>query len=190
MGLPPQTYEDAEMYKVIPNAKWFHTSYAQNVSSRMNSLKASITPVFGEVLKIDATEIVCKKLARECANSASLALNIGNERGEIVQSVPISSESTLSLQPLANGFVKHYLEAKVDPAKLLYTDRDCCSKNRPSKFEILVEAWDQMNVRLDMWHVMRCLSVECCLESHSLYGAFMLSGCILEYGIAQITVTC
>ena len=168
MGLPPQTYEEAVMYKVIPNAKWFLASYARDVWSRLESLKASITSVFGDVLKIDATKKVCKKLAGECAHSASFALNIGNERGEIVQSVLISSESTLSLQPLANGLVKRYLEAKVDPPKLLYTDRDCCSETGPSKFEILFEAWDQMKIRLDIWHFMCRLSVGCCSESHPL----------------------
>ena len=183
LHLPSQTYDEAEVFKVMPSAKWFLASYARDVWTRLEQLKAAITSVFGKILKIDATKKICRKLAGEVAKSASFALNVGNERSEIVQSILISSESILSLQPMADGLVKRYSNAGVDPPLILYTDRDCCSETGPSKFKVLFCSWNLLSVRLDIWHYMRRLALGCSSESHPLYGVFMsrLSGCIFEW---------
>ena len=94
-------------------------------------MKASVTSVFGQIFKIDGTKKICRKLAGEVANSANFALNVGNERGEILQSVMTSSEAVTSLQPFADGLVNRYSAANVDSPVLLYTDRDCCSEFGP-----------------------------------------------------------
>ena len=71
-------------------------------------------------------------------DSANWATNIGNERGEIVQSVLTVSEGLDSLQPLADGLVDRYQRAGVDPPVLMYTDRDCCSLQGKSRLEVCV----------------------------------------------------
>ena len=146
-------------------------------------MKASVTSVFGQILKNDGTKKICRKPAGEVANSANFALNVGNERGEILQSVMTSSEAVTSLQPLADGLVNHYSAANVDPPVLLYTDRDCCSESGPSKFQVFFAAWESLQIRLDIWHFMHHLPVGCSSESHPLYGVFMscISGCIFEW---------
>ena len=183
MRLPPQKYEAADEFKVVPSPKWFLACYSRDVWTRLESLKASVTSVFGQILKIDGTKKICRKLAGEVANSANFALNVGNERGEILQSVMTSSEAVTSLQPLADGLVNRYSAANVDPPVLLYTDRDCCSESGPSKFQVLFGAWESLQIHLDIWHFMRRLAVGCSSESHPLYGVFMsrISGCIFEW---------
>ena len=115
MRLPPQKYEAADEFKVVPSPKWFLACYSRDVWTRLESLKASVTSVFGQIWKIDGTKKICRKLAGEVANSANFALNVGNKRGEILQSVMTSSEAVSSLQPLADGLVNRYSAANVDP---------------------------------------------------------------------------
>ena len=109
------------------------TAYVRDVWSRLPALQASITSIFGAILKIDSTKKVVKKLQGSAANSASWATNIGNERGEVLISVLTQSESIKSLSNTINGLMDHYMKASVDPPILLYTDRDCCSQHGKSK---------------------------------------------------------
>ena len=61
--------------------------YARDVLSRLPQLLATCTAIFGDVLKIDSTKQVCKKLQGIVAGSASCCTNIGNKRGEVLISV-------------------------------------------------------------------------------------------------------
>ena len=116
------------------------------------------------------------------ANTASWATNIGNERGEVLQSVLTVSEGAQSLQALADGLVKRYQKAGQPTPVLMYTDRDCCCDTGPSKYEKLFAQWT-LQIRLDIWHFMRRIAGGITSESHPLYGPFMsqLSGCIFEW---------
>ncbi len=73
--------------------------------------KAAITNTFGLILKIDATQKVCRKLAADAAFSANFCVNVGNEKGEILQSVLTSSESASAIQPIADGLMDRYAKA-------------------------------------------------------------------------------
>eukprot|EP00794_Sanderia_malayensis_P021122 gene21122-23194_t len=176
-------FEPVEAFKSLPPASWFLAAYARDVWSRRESLKASLSSVFGSILKIDATKKTCRKLAGNDANSANCVLNVGNERGEIVQCVVTSSESLSSLQPMADGLMDRYAAASVEPPVVIYTDRDCCSASGLSKYQQLFNRWSSVEIRLDIWHFMRRLASGCCTESHSLYSTFMsrISRCIFEW---------
>lgn len=84
MSSPP-TYQPVQEFKAIPTAQWFLSTYARDVMSRMDSLKGTITSAFGEVLKVDSTKKILKKLAGDIRESASWVTNIGNEYGGILQ---------------------------------------------------------------------------------------------------------
>ncbi|XP_057300249.1 uncharacterized protein LOC130630686 [Hydractinia symbiolongicarpus] len=172
------SYDVADSFRVLPQSKWFLAAFARDVWSRMDSVKAAITSVFGVVLKIDSTKKILKKLSGEAKGSASWVTNVGNEYGAILQSVVTSSESNESLKKMADGIVDRYAKANVTPPIILYTDRDCCCYNGPSKFNVLFSAWPNLTVKLDIWHFMRRISFGCTSESHPLYGVFMakLSG--------------
>lgn len=54
-------------------------------------------------------------------------MNVDNERGEVLLSVPTTSESVESVKSLADGLTARYKEAQQPPPQVLYTDRDCCT---------------------------------------------------------------
>ncbi|KAK2190156.1 hypothetical protein NP493_87g00020 [Ridgeia piscesae] len=111
---------------------------------------------------------------------AAWATNVGNE---VLITVLTESESAHGLEPLARGLVDRYRRAGQPRPLVLYTDRDCCTQDGPSKLVALFEGWEGMTVRLDIWHFMRRIAVGVTSESHPLYGMFMqrISGCIFEW---------
>jgi hypothetical protein len=181
---PPVEYERAKELKDLPTAKWFLACYVRDVYNRLESLKAVTTSVLGSILKIDSTKKMTKKLQGIDINTASWVTNVGNERGQVLNSIVTTSESTASLQPLADGLMSRFEKAGVQPPVLLYTDRDCCSSQEgESKYQLLFHAWPNLLIRLDIFHFMRRCAVGCTSESHPLYGIFMasLSRCIFEW---------
>ena len=117
------------------------------------------------------------------AASVSMATNVGNERGEVLITVFTESESAHGLEPLARGLVDRYRRAGQPRPLVLYTDKDCCTQDGPSKLVAPFEGWEGKTVRLDIWHFMRRIAVGVISESHPLYGTFMqrISGCIFKW---------
>ena len=170
---PVPLYRAAPSFPTFSGARWFLSVYVRDVWSRLPALLAAATSVYGSILKIDSTKKITKKLQGKAANTAAWCTNVGNERGELVVSVLTASESWESLQRLADGLVERYQSVGQPAPRLLYTDRDCCCGSGPSKFMSLFESWDQLQVRLDIWHWMRRMGGGCTTESHPLYGIFM-----------------
>ena len=51
--------------------------YAQDVMQRIEEVKSNITSLMGNILKIDSTKKVVKKLAGESSKTAMWATNVG-----------------------------------------------------------------------------------------------------------------
>ena len=98
--------------------------------------------------------------------------NVGNERGEVLITVLTESESDDGLAPLARGLVDRYRRAGRPRPLVLYTDRDCCRQDGPSKLVALFDGWEGMPVRLDVWHFMHRIALGVTSESHPLYGTW------------------
>lgn len=179
----PYDFPEPPRFKDIPKSKWFLACYVRDVWSRLDYIKASITSTYGSVLKIDSTKKICKKLAGQDANTASWVTNVANERGEILQSVVTTSESSVLLKDMADGLMKRYRKANEPQPTVMYTDRDCCSINESSKLSTLFHEWADLEIRLDIWHFMRRIAVCVTSESHPLYATFMgqLSDCIFVW---------
>ena len=184
LALP--SYQRPSPFPSFPSARWFLAAYVRDVWSRMDVLLATATSTHGSILKVDSIKKICKKLQGADANTANWMTNVGNERGEIVVSVLTSSERAAALQPMGDGLIRRYDIHHQSPPKVLYTDRDCCSKDDQSKYGVLFHEWD-LCVRLDVWHYMRRLASGCTSESHPLYGTFMshLSAAIFEWDRAN-----
>ena len=177
------SYATAESFKMLPQAQWFISAYARDVWSRLDVCRADITSVFGEILKIDSTKKILKKLAGVSRGTATWVTNVGNEYGAILQCVLTSSESNDGLETMAEGLMQRYKDANVPPPVVLYTDNKCCSQEGDSKYKKLFWKWENLEVRLDIWHFMRRIALGCTTESHPLYGPFMakLSAAIFEW---------
>ena len=87
---------------------WFLKVYAKDILRRLPHILATCTAVVGNVLKIDSTEKVCRKLQGRGAGTASWCTNGGNERGEILTSVLTESEKLDGLHPMAVGLIRRY----------------------------------------------------------------------------------
>ena len=130
--------------------------------------------MYGSVLKIDSTKKVCKKLQGSAANTASWAINVGNERGEVVVSVLTQSKGSESLQRMAEGLVRRYEKAGQEPPQLLYTDRDCCSQSGPSKYQVSQCCPYKGSQGLQQNALSVCLCRCCSLSGMALQSAMIL----------------
>ena len=92
----------------VSSVKWFLVCYVWDVYRQINLLKASAMTVFGTVLKIDSIKKRMRKLTWMEEGCAKWMTNVRNERGKILVTVLTDSESTRSLQPMANGLVKRF----------------------------------------------------------------------------------
>lgn len=92
------------------------------------------------------------------------------------------------LLPMCSGLVERYRRAGEAPPQVLYVDCDCCSATRNGKAAAMFSEWDQLIVRLDVWHFMRRFAVGVTTDSHPLYGPFMkgLTACIFEWDASDV----
>lgn len=58
LGLSPVKYEPEIAYQSPPTEQWFLAVYTRDVFARLPILKASLTSIFGQILKIDSTKQV------------------------------------------------------------------------------------------------------------------------------------
>jgi len=151
--------------------------YLRDVMDHVVDVKASLTSTFGSILNLDSTKKLTRKLAGAAACSAQWATDVGNEYGQVLQCVLTTSEGG-GLQ-MARGLVRRYQDAGVEPPKAIYVDRDYCGQSVRKLFH----GWEDIIIRLDIWHFMRRLAHGVRTESHQLYGVFMarLSSCIFEW---------
>jgi len=184
VGLPYKetTYEELPKFEPLQGPKWFLAVYIFDVLSRSDLLKASATSVLGNIIKIDSTKKVTRKLQGKAQGCACWSTNVGNETGAVLLSLFTSSESNNNLDRAASGLMDRYESAQHPPPAVLYTDRDCCKEGGPSKYQRLFHKWSALIVRLDSWHFIRRLAKACVNESHPLYSVYMglLSNAIFE----------
>nr|XP_055056883.1 uncharacterized protein LOC129441130 [Misgurnus anguillicaudatus] len=125
---------------------------------------------------MDSTKKVTKKLAGAAAGTAAWCTIVGNEHGQVLVSVLTAAEGH-GLHPMAAGLMKHYREAGEAAPKVMYVDRDCCSLNGKSQVKVMFSEWDELEVRLDIWHFMRRFAAGVKTEAHPLYGTL----CIFQW---------
>src|SRR4029434_6424987 len=97
---------------------------------------------------------VTKKLAVGAAGTAPWITNMGNEYGQVLMSVLTAAEGG-GLANIAAGLIAPDCEAGKAPPKVLYVDRDCCVIVGQSKTAEMFHEWHGLEVRLDVWHLMR-----------------------------------
>eukprot|EP00057_Strongylocentrotus_purpuratus_P014295 XP_011668769.1 PREDICTED: uncharacterized protein LOC105440394 [Strongylocentrotus purpuratus] len=161
------TFEKPVEMPKLPTAAWLLTVFCSDILSRIEEVKASITSIFGRVLKLDSTKKMVKKLAGHADKTAAWVTNVGNEYGQVLMSV------------LTEGIIRRYADAGVAPPELLYVDRDCCNTN--SRLRRKFEALQDMTIRSDIWHRMRRLATGCSTDSHQLYNDHRRVSTLMNY---------
>ncbi|KAL1264929.1 hypothetical protein QQF64_002956 [Cirrhinus molitorella] len=179
LGNSPPVFAEPPLLPALPKPKWLLAVYARDVLGRLHEVKAKITSVLGCVLKMDSTKKVTKKLAGAASGTAAWCTNVGNEHGQVLVSVLTAAEGH-GLDAMAAGLMKRSRDAGEAAPKVMYMDRDCCSQHGQSRVKVMFSEWDELEVRLDIWHFMRRFAAGVTTEAHPLYGIFMarLSACI------------
>jgi hypothetical protein len=79
----PVSFQPPPAPQKIPSRKFFVNVFCRDVMSRLEEVNASLTSVFGRILKVDSTKKVVRKLQGTAANTAAWASNVGNEHGQV-----------------------------------------------------------------------------------------------------------
>ncbi|KAG7454080.1 hypothetical protein MATL_G00263900 [Megalops atlanticus] len=186
-GAAPQASLALPPMHPVPGVSWLISVYVRDALTRLDETKARVTSIFGDILKMDSSKKVTKKLAGGAAGTAAWVTNVGNEHGQVLMSVLTAAEGD-GLADMAAGLMRRYRAAGEAPPKVLYVDRDCCVTVGRSKTAQTFHEWHELVVRLDVWHLMRRFARGVTTDSHQLYGPFMarLSLSIFEWDAEDV----
>ena len=120
--------------------RWIMSVYTRDILRRLPQILATCTGIFGSVLKFDSTKKVCKNLQGMAAGSASWCTNVGNEKGEVLESVLTESEGMEGLHPMAIGLIER-LAKKVVILVTRRLDTRRLDKILPLSFTLTGIAW-------------------------------------------------
>ena len=82
------------------------TSVHKGCVQQATPFKAAATSVYGQIIKIDLTKKICRKLKGAAAGTATWQTNVGNKKGEVLISMVTDSQALVSLQPTADGLMR------------------------------------------------------------------------------------
>ncbi|XP_051795185.1 uncharacterized protein LOC110962328 isoform X2 [Acanthochromis polyacanthus] len=108
-SLIPVTCQEPPEPVAVPTNRWLMTVYAKDIISRMDHIKATITSVFGSILKMDSTKKITKKLAGAAKGTALWLTSVSNELGQILISVLTTQEGPGLDVMVADLFRRHWL---------------------------------------------------------------------------------
>ncbi|XP_030248701.1 uncharacterized protein LOC115566827 isoform X3 [Sparus aurata] len=189
-SLLPVKFQDPPEPIDIPSHRWMLAVYGRDILTRLDHIKASITCIFGSVLKMDSTKKITKKLSGIAKGTALWLTSVSNERCQILISVLTAQEGS-AVDTMATDLIRRYSDAGVAPPQLLYVDCDCCREgSEPTKLQKRFGGWPDLIVKLDIYHFMRRLAAGCTKDAHPLYPMFMakLSVCIFEWDRGDVAL--
>ncbi|CAL8333455.1 unnamed protein product [Merluccius merluccius] len=82
----------------VPTVLWLINVYVRDTLTRLDETRARVTSVFGDLLKMDSTKKITKKLAGGAARTAAWVTNVGNEYGELIGVEYLFSQTGAVLQ--------------------------------------------------------------------------------------------
>ena len=171
MNLPPQKHQNLPPMHIIPGTEFFSLIKQKDVYIRLNSeLLPAISSIGGNILKVDGTKRCLSKLNNLARKSAGWVHNVGNEFGQLLQSVVTQGEDSQYLRKMWVKIIKRYHRNGWKPPLLLYCDRDCCRQDGGNLYLDLfdptgeefndialsteeIEGWRKVIVILDLSHV-------------------------------------
>ena len=132
---------------------------------------------------------ITKKLTGTAQGTALWLSSVGNEYGQILMSV-LTAQEGAGLDQMAEGLMRRFAQAGVDPPVALYVDCGCCAEAEKTKLQARFSEWPNLIVRLDIWHFMRRLAIACTTHAHQLYPTFMsqVSACIFEWDAGDMAL--
>ncbi|XP_057199998.1 uncharacterized protein LOC130560305 [Triplophysa rosa] len=93
--------------------------------------------------------VITKKLAGTARGTGLLLTSVGNEFGQVLNSV-LTAQEGAGLDKMVDGLVKRYQQAGVDPPAVLYVDCGCCAEVGETKLKARFSGWPDLLIRLNI----------------------------------------
>ena len=115
-----------------------------------------------------------------------MAAGLQQRYGQVLITVLTDSEGE-GLLDMAAGLQQRYSKSGVAPPKLLSVDRDCHALMGKGKTAAMFSQWDELIVRLDVWHLIRRLARGVTTESsgsdHRELCSLFVAALLLHVGV-------
>ncbi|KAL0153055.1 hypothetical protein M9458_051654 [Cirrhinus mrigala] len=169
----------------LPCARVLRRAHMIMEMERMPVYRTSILSVTGEILCIDGTRKVLKKIYGDGQGTMQYVTSVLNEWGQFLTTVVVAAESEGCYRRMAKGLMGRFERAKAPAPTVIYADNNCCRDSGSSFLENLFGDWVQKGtvVRLDIRHWLHRWDAVVIKQSHAKYGVFMsaLAGAVLAY---------
>ncbi|XP_013407000.1 uncharacterized protein LOC106171268 [Lingula anatina] len=174
----------------LPSSRVLRRAHLVMEMEKIPEYRASILSTTGEILCIDGTKQILKKVYGDGRGSLQYVTSILNEWGQFLTTVVVASESEECYRRMARGLIERFKRADAPAPRVLYTDNNCCRDGGESFYETLFSDWveEGMVVRLDIRHWLHRWDSVVIKQSHAKYGVFMsaLAGAVLAFNKADL----
>jgi len=110
----------------LPSERCLRKAHLLQEMEKLPDYRAAVLSVTGEILCIDGTKQVLKKLMGAEHEDMQFVTSVLNEWGQFLTTVVVASESEGSYRRLASGLVSRFRRAQCPAPKIIYTDNNCC----------------------------------------------------------------
>ncbi|XP_023820146.1 uncharacterized protein LOC105355868 isoform X2 [Oryzias latipes] len=122
----PGQYTPPLQQSRLPSARVLRRAHMISEMEKMSVYRSSILSVTGEILCIDGTKQLLKKIYGDGQATLQYLTSVLNEWGQFVTTVVVASESEESYRRLARGLTARFKRAQEPAPKILYADTHCC----------------------------------------------------------------
>ncbi|XP_073715797.1 uncharacterized protein [Misgurnus anguillicaudatus] len=173
-----------------PSARVLRRAHLILEMEKMPVYRDQILSTTGEILCIDGTRKILKKIYGDGQGTMQYVTSVLNEWGQFLTTVVVASESEGCCARMARGLVARFRRANAPAPKVVYADNNCCRDSGPSFLENLFGDWVKRGtvIRLDIRHWLHRWDAVVIKQSHAKYGAFMsaMAGAVLAYNKADM----
>ncbi|KAK7912719.1 hypothetical protein WMY93_012930 [Mugilogobius chulae] len=179
------TYTPPFPQSPLPSARVLRRAHMIMEMEKMPVYRASILSVTGEILCIDGTRKVLKKIYGDGQGTMQYVTSVLNEWGQFLTTVVVAAESEGCYKRMAKGLTARFQRANAPAPAVIYADNNCCRDSGSSFLENLFSDWVQKGtvVRLDIRHWLHRWDAVVVKQSHAKYATFIsaLAGAVLAY---------
>uniref|UniRef100_A0A0F8AU07 C2H2-type domain-containing protein n=1 Tax=Larimichthys crocea TaxID=215358 RepID=A0A0F8AU07_LARCR len=169
----------------LPSVRVLRRAHLIMEIEKMPMYRHQLLSVTGEILCIDGTRKVLKKIYGDGQGTMQYVTSVLNEWGQFVTTVVVAAESEGCYGRMARGLIARFRRANAPAPKVLYAGNNCCRDSGSSFLENLFGDWVKRGtvVRLDIRHWLHRWNAAVIKQSHAKYGVFMsaLAGAVLAY---------
>ncbi|XP_077098059.1 uncharacterized protein LOC143749421 [Siphateles boraxobius] len=180
---PAGTYTPPIPQSPLPSARVLRRAHLIMEMEKMPVYRSEILSMTGEILCIDGTRKVLKKIYGDGQGTMQYLTSVLNEWGQFLTTVVVAAESEACYARMARGLVARFERAKAPAPRVIYADNNCCRDSGSSFLETLFSDWVQRGavVRLDIRHWLHRWDAVVIKQSHAKYGVFMsaMAGAVL-----------